>query len=134
MKPDAPYLQASAVLQQYLNTAACGHVFVEQSIALNRWRLCCEICKETLTFGENEDIATRYQQFSELDSSIQNFVNEHRHMPVKPVKKKESTWGELTPWHVPVTYKFEIGVSTIQGGRPATKLPRRTSGRKFRTV
>lgn len=112
MKSNAPYLQASALLQQYLNTATNRNVFVEQSIALNRWRLCCEICKETLTFAENEDIATRYQQFSELDSSIQNFVNEHRrgHMPV------------------------EMGVSTIQGGRPATKLPRRTSGRKFRTV
>lgn len=134
MKPDAPYLQASAVLQQYLNTATGGNVFIEQSIALNRWRLCCGKCKETLTFGENEDIATRYQQFSELDSSIQNFVNEHRHMLVKPVKKKESAWGDLVPGYVPMKYKFEMGVSTIQGGRPATKLPRRTSGRKFRIV
>jgi hypothetical protein len=150
-KPGPPYLQVSAALTQYLNTAAGGHVFVEQSIALNRWRLCCEKCSQTLTFGEGEDVATKYQHFAELDSSIQAFVNEHRHTPVKKNPNPGGWSGAVDPLSIdPLTgqhkpgysYKITYGVSkkyanpnpAVTETKIEVKMPRKTTGRKFRPV
>ena len=111
-------LDNSQYLTQYLNTATNGNVFVEFAIDVNRYRLCCKKCTQTLTYNYVHALPTMYEKEGLLDASIQKFAKEHRHegwvsyktvlSVVKPTPRQEAV---------------AVGLS---------KCPRRTHGRKFK--
>ena len=110
-------LDNSQYLTQYLNTATNGNVFVEFAIDVNRYRLCCKKCTQTLTYNYVHALPTMYEKEGLLDASIQKFAKEHRH----------EGW---------VSYKTKLSVmksprqEAVAGD--LSKCPRRTHGRKFK--
>lgn len=70
-------------LDQYLKTATSGNVFAEHALDVNRWRLVCTRCGQTMTFAEQYDIADDYTNKGRLDSSVQQFAKEHAHLKPK---------------------------------------------------
>lgn len=87
----------SPALDQYLKIATGNNVYAEQSfnvsLGLNRWRLVCDKCGQTLTFAENYDLADDYANKGRLDTQVQEFAKAHLHLtPTGDVAKKTVTY------------------------------------------
>lgn len=73
----------TGILNQYLKTATYGNVVAEYAITVDRWRLACTRCGQTLTFVENYDLDAEYAKTGRLDDGIQQFAKQHQHLKPK---------------------------------------------------
>lgn len=106
--------KTSMYLEQYLKTATGGNVHAEFSVLVHRWRLVCNKCGASRTYGDEYDLETSYEKDGVLDSNIQSFARAHRHGEERPLKLIKLVPVEINPTHM------------------VTSIPRRSSGRKIR--
>jgi hypothetical protein len=136
----------SIYIEQFLNVASAGNVFVEFAVSVSRYRLCCRKCLQTLTYAEGFGV-----DGTTVDQSLQDFAKGHRHEKVKDdlvgisrvsagsLAIGNGTTGDGWPPEVPkqVSYTWQFGTSTKyplerpKDSKPVMP-PRKTSGRKFR--
>jgi hypothetical protein len=125
------YGRVSAYLSQYLNTATDGNVTVEYAADVDRYRLCCKSCGQTLTYGDASPLPTMYEKDGMLDDSIQQFARFHRHKP-RANEKEVCIACRKSPCEC-FRYEIKYGVAKRQSTSKAVAIvPRKTVGRKFK--
>jgi hypothetical protein len=122
--------RTSEYLTQYLNTATDGNVTVEYAADVDRYRLYCKSCRQTLTYGDVVPLPTMYEKYGTLDDSIQQFARFHRHKPRanEPTTGVDPATGLSRAW---AGYCHPAPRSTTKSKQAAIVL-RNITGRKFK--